>query len=59
MRKIRHARYATILSVAEKFFIQLQTRLGHRAQCLSPAQVAPGYVTDCEILTMNTEEVKS
>ncbi|KOX75112.1 hypothetical protein WN51_13419 [Melipona quadrifasciata] len=29
---------------------------GHRAQCLSPTQVAPGHVS--EILTMNTEGVK-
>ena len=28
----------------------------HRAQCLSPTQVAPGHVS--EILTMNTEWVK-
>ena len=30
---------------------------GHRAQYLSSTQVAPGHVS--EILTMNTEEVKS
>ena len=28
----------------------------HRAQCLSPIQVAPGHVN--EILTMGTERVK-
>ena len=54
MRKIRRARYANTLSVAEKSFIKLQS--GHRAQCLSPTQVAPGHVS--EILTMNTEGVK-
>ena len=55
MRKIRRARYANTLSVAEKFFIKLQT-ISHRAQCLSPTQVAPGHVS--EILTMNTEGIK-
>ena len=55
MRKIRRARYANTLSVAEKFFYKI-TNYGHRAQCLSPTQVTPGHVS--EILTMNTEGVK-
>ena len=55
--KIRRARYANTLSVAEKFFYIITNYYGHRAQCLSPIQVAPGHVN--EILTMNTEGVKS
>ena len=55
MRKIRRARYANTLSVAEKFFYKI-TNYGHRVQYLSPTQVAPGHVS--EILTMNTEGVK-
>ena len=54
MRKIRRARYANTLSVA--FIFYKITIYGHRAQCLSPTQVAPGHVS--EILTMNTEGVK-
>ena len=33
------------------------TNYGHRAQCLSLTQVAPGHVS--KILTMNTEGIKS
>ncbi|CAD1476057.1 unnamed protein product, partial [Heterotrigona itama] len=54
MQKIRRARYANTLSVAE--IIYKITSYGHHAQCLSPTQVAPGHVS--EILTMNTERVK-
>ncbi|CAD1479085.1 unnamed protein product, partial [Heterotrigona itama] len=32
------------------------TNYGHRVQCLSPSQVAPGHLSG--ILTMNTEEIK-
>ena len=54
MWKIRRARYTNAWSVAEKLLHYLI--LGHRAQCLSPIQVAPGHVN--EILTMGTERVK-
>ena len=54
MWKIRHARYTNTSSVAEKLLYYLI--LDRRAQCLSPIQVAPGYVN--EILTMGTERVK-
>ena len=55
MQKIRRVRYANTLSVAEKFFYKI-TNYGHRAQSLSPTQVAPEHVI--EILTINTEGVK-
>ena len=56
MRKIRRARYANTWSVAKTFFSYKTTNYGHRAQCLSPTQVAPGHVS--EILTMITEKIK-
>ena len=55
MRKIRRARYANTLCQSLRIFYKT-TNCGHRAQCLSPTQVAPGHVS--EILTMNTEGVK-
>ena len=39
-----------------KFFYKI-TNYGHRAQCLSPTQVAPGHVSEI-LTTMNTEGVK-
>ena len=44
------------MSVAKKFLICNITNYGHRAQCLSPTQLAPGHIN--ELLTMNTEGVK-
>ena len=55
MRKIRRAQYANRVSVAEKFFYKI-TKYSHRAQCLSPTQVAPRHVS--EILIINTGGVK-